>query len=146
MRRYQSLVGLATFTIAMGASLGIASPASASLQVCNNSSNAAYIALGYSAGPNRWQSQGWWKVQTGQCSTVLSGNLQPGTYFYLYAINQPRTRIWQGTDQNTWFCVNPTDNFQITMLGDECSGVGTSKQFFWEVAVKDVSQTVTLSD
>lgn len=146
MGRYQHLVGLAAFTVAMAASLEIASPASAGLQVCNNTSSATFIALGYSAGPDRWQSQGWWTVETGRCRTVLEGNLQPGTYFYLYAINQPGTRIWQGTDQNTWFCVNPTDNFQITMLGNECPGQGISKKIFWEVAVKDVSQIVTLSD
>jgi uncharacterized membrane protein len=143
MSRYQSRL-VAAACAACGFSLGVALPARANLQVCNKYTTTAFVAIGYSQGIDLWYSQGWWEVPQGQCTTVLTGSLKPGTYFYLYAFDQERTRIWQGTDSKTWFCIKLRENFQLVSPSTKCAN-GSTKQVFWEIQVQTNSQSVDLN-
>jgi uncharacterized membrane protein len=145
MSGYKSRLLLAAICAACGLSLGVTLPARANLQVCNKYQTTAFVAIGYSQGENLWYSQGWWEVPQGQCTTLLTGSLKPGTYFYLYAFNQEGTRIWQGNDRQTWFCIKPRENFQLVSPGTACTAPGTRKELFWEIQVQESSQSIDLN-
>lgn len=145
MRRYQNLLGLAIFCAGFSSSLGAATAAKADFRVCNTSNNTIYVAIGYSIGPDRWYSQGWWEIPQRQCSTILAGQLQPGTFFYLHAFTPEGNQVTQPNKTNAWFCIKPRQNFQLTMAGNDCVGQGTARQVFQEVKVTDTTQTINLN-
>ncbi len=59
-----------------------ASPAQASLRVCNKTKALVNIAVGYVSGAD-FATEGWWTVTPGACATPIRGEL-PGRYVYLY--------------------------------------------------------------
>jgi uncharacterized repeat protein (TIGR04076 family) len=63
----------------------LASPAGASLRVCNNTRMLINYAIGYNAG-DRFATEGWWTITPGACSTPWRSAL-PGRFIYLYAID-----------------------------------------------------------
>ncbi|MCL6435267.1 MAG: DUF1036 domain-containing protein [Leptolyngbyaceae cyanobacterium HOT.MB2.61] len=134
------------FVLAAGTFLARTSPADASLDVCNNSTHVAYVAVGYSLGESRWRSEGWLLLGQGQCGTVVPGDLTPGSYYYLYASNKEEDQIWQGEKGDQWFCINPEEDFRLTFTGDRCPEAENVRRIFWEVQVKGKSHTENLVD
>ena len=74
--------------------------ARAELNFCNGSPLTIYAAVGQSVGQT-WQSEGWWKINPGDCSTVVGGDLQQ-RYYYAFAQTPGGKWKWTG---DTSFCV-----------------------------------------
>jgi uncharacterized membrane protein len=106
--------------------LGLASPAVASLKVCNQSKLAARVALGRFDG-KAWSSEGWWTVQPRQCSPILIGNLD-SRFYYLYA-SDGGAGVWEG---KTHFCVAPESRFKAAGRGG-CAARGFDSRGFFEI-------------
>lgn len=146
MDKYSSFWGVVVLTAGLGGMLGVATPASAALQVCNNSSREAYVAVGYSLGQNRWRTEGWLRLQKGKCGTVIKEDLNPGSFYYLYASDKNEELVWQGDTGDHSFCIKPDEDFTLTFAGENCIGEGIAKRNFWEVLVKGKSHTENLVD
>ena len=99
MNRFTSL---AVLTLA----IGLAMPAHASLQVCNQTSQAVRVAVGRFNG-KVWTSAGWWPIASKQCAGLVTGPLV-AEFYYLYAIDS-KGGVWDG---GTHFCTAP-NNFSI---------------------------------
>lgn len=97
-----------------------ASPASAALKLCNQTSYVLYAAAGYKTGTGA-VSQGWSRVAPGDCRDVLKKPLAPIPY-YLYARSSTahtgEARAWGGQFP---LCVKDT-NFALTTAGPACAG------------------------
>ena len=84
---------------------GNPSPASAALSFCNRTKVAIEAALGYRADTenktDEWISEGWWRIESGQCARVYNQPLALRFYFYYaHALSQaskdaPPT-VWSG--------------------------------------------------
>ena len=82
-------------------------PAQAAMVFCNRTQGAIEAALGY-RDVDGWLSEGWWKIQPGQCARVLGGTLNQRFYFYYARALTTRDRnkppyIWSGKYH---FCTN----------------------------------------
>lgn len=93
-----------------------AAPASAEFSVCNASShatvNVAYAATwNDSDGNPHGQSQGWFKIDKGKCTIIITTLDVSGYSLYIYAFENSDSdkEYWDGTDAN--ICVNPNDKF-----------------------------------
>ncbi len=64
-------------------SIAFATPARASLRVCNNTHMLVNFAIGYTAG-DHFATEGWWTMTPGSCSTPWREAL-PGRFVYIYA-------------------------------------------------------------
>ncbi|HEY4942707.1 MAG TPA: DUF1036 domain-containing protein [Rhizomicrobium sp.] len=99
--------GFAALTLVLGPVL-LASPAQATLNVCNRTSYVLYTATAAAVNGDAL-SQGWTRVVPGGCRTVLPGDLTASTY-YLYArSSQAHTgpaRAWGGA---VAICVKDTN-------------------------------------
>lgn len=72
--------------------------AEASMLFCNRTQGVIEAALGYRE-EDGWVSEGWWKIQPGQCSRVLNGKLNQRFYFY-YA--RALTSLYHDRPPFTW--------------------------------------------
>jgi uncharacterized membrane protein len=116
------------------------SPAMAGLNVCNQSSLSARVALGRFDG-RQWTSQGWWTVAPKACVELLTGPLQ-ARYYYLYA-SDGAGGTWEG---KTHFCIAPDSKFLASGRSD-CAGRGFDRRGFFEVDTgKSPEWTQTLSN
>ncbi len=99
--------------------------AEAAMSFCNKTSGALEAAVGYRSEdpekPNNWISEGWWRIEPGQCARILQDALAQRFYFYYgralsqTAKDQPPT-VWAG---KYIFCTD-TKAFKIEGDGD-CS-------------------------
>ena len=103
-----------------------APPARAGFSVCNKTTNAASVALGYYDGSD-WSSAGWWNIGAGACAELITTPL-PARYYYLYAVHQDVGGAWDG-DRS--FCVS-TDSFRIKGRRD-CLAQGHEVRRFFQV-------------
>jgi len=86
-------------------SLLLSHSAHAALSFCNQTSGPIEAALGYrddsDGGSQDWISEGWWRIESGQCSRVFAQPLGERFYFYYaHALSQttrdqPPT-VWSG--------------------------------------------------
>jgi uncharacterized membrane protein len=79
----------------------------ASFSVCNRSTfSDVSVSIGHKE-QDKWVSEGWWNLSSGQCEVVYDKDLiEP--YFYLYAFGQTVK-----VEGQTGFCVNPNTEFRI---------------------------------
>ena len=118
---------------------GFAAPAAAGLNVCNQTSHPAAVALGAFDGAE-WGSRGWWTVGSGACAEIVSGPLI-ARYYYLYAVHGVGG-AWSG---NRSFCVG-AGQFEIAGRED-CVERGFDRKRFFQVDTGDVPDwTETLAD
>lgn len=76
------------------------------LTACNDTRAAIWVAVG------SFSSQGWWKVEAGECRYVGSF-LTYGVGFNLYA-NASSGTYWGGsTYEDDWYCVDPNNAFSL---------------------------------
>ncbi|HCY55184.1 MAG TPA: hypothetical protein DF715_06545 [Oceanicaulis sp.] len=75
------------------------------LNVCNQTSGPAGIAIARQRN-ERWQSRGWWRIETGSCMRVVAERLQPGEVFlFAQTIDGERSEpLRRGVEA---FCVAP---------------------------------------
>ncbi len=122
--------------------------ASAALVFCNHTQGAIEAALGYreladdqKAG---WVSEGWWRIEPGQCSRVYGKPLNQRFYYYYGVSMAPvptdkAPMTWAGKYQ---FCA---DNKAFRVEGDSgCEGQGYQVKGFQEVDVGANTKDYTL--
>lgn len=109
-------------------------PAHADLTICNQYKETIFAAYGYNNGTD-WVSQGWWQIDPGQCSALISGALT-NRYYYVYADTDNGDYYWGG---DYMFCIHKPNEFEI--IGDTDCHTG-----FFEIDTNgqtDITQTLT---
>ncbi len=104
-----------------------ASPAGASLEVCNQAERKIWVAVAYRAPGGGWTSQGWWGIDADRCDVVLTGDSE-GKYYYLHAEREDHLRL-KGKHV---FCVHRPDQFTITGA-ENCVNRGHEEEHFVEI-------------
>ena len=100
--------------------------ASASLDVCNESTSRVGIALGYYS-QDVWVSEGWRHVDGGDCAPVINSDLS-ARYYYLFAIDFDAGGGWSGLST---LCVAPGE---FTISGrQDCETRGHHTAGFMEI-------------
>jgi uncharacterized membrane protein len=90
------------------------SPARAELRFCNIAPLTIQTAVGrYVA--DKWQSEGWWTLKSGECANVVGGDLTQ-RYYYAFAETPGSRRKWVG---DTPFCIKYGSAF--TIVDDRCT-------------------------
>ena len=118
---------------------GLATPAHASLQVCNQTRQAVRVAIGHFNG-KVWTSAGWWRIAPEQCSGLVTGPLV-AEFYYLYAIDG-KGDVWDG---GTHFCTAP-NNFAVARHR-ACATGGYDRRGFFQIDTgQSPNWTQTLSD
>lgn len=113
--------------------------AHAALVYCNRTQQPIEAALGYRGplvdGISSWVSEGWWRIEPGQCSRVFGQQLKQRFYFY-YAIAKASSGpdrqpfVWSGKFR---FC---TDTKAFRIEGDEdCEGRGYLARGFQQLDI-----------
>lgn len=116
--------------------------AEAALSFCNRTQQPIEAAFGHREHSDdddntadTWISEGWWRIDPGQCSRVFAQPLKERFYFY-YAISlfpsapDKPPFVWQGKYQ---FC---TDNKAFKIEGDgDCDGRGFRARGYQQVDV-----------
>ena len=139
-----------TFTALSALILTSLTPASAhaAMSFCNRTSGAVEAALGYRDEANdksqSWISEGWWRIEPGQCARVFNQPLTQRFYFYhAHALTQkskdePPT-TWSG---KYMFC---TDNKAFRVEGDtDCAARNYQSTGFQELDIGANSRDYTL--
>jgi len=127
----RALVG--AFVIAFG----WGNAALAELRICNDTGELQSIALGFK-GETDWTSKGWWNIQSGDCATVVSGDLTK-RYYYYFA--DSKSGGFRG--QEFLFCVQDT-SFEI--VGDtDCDTRGLDQSSFREIDTGETAKAFTLT-
>lgn len=127
---YQAPLGIAVFT---GFLLLAPVSADASMLFCNRTKSPVEAAVGYRADAD-WISEGWWRIEPGQCSRVIGQALKQRFYFYyaksLSGAGKKPGFIWGGKYQ---FCVD-TKAFKFEGDGD-CESKGFITKGFNEIDI-----------
>lgn len=87
-------------------SLALPGAARAEFKVCNKSGQTASVSFGYRHAERGWTSEGWWVVEPGDCTTIVTGELA-NRYYYVYATGD-EGGTWSGTKRQKGghFCVS----------------------------------------
>lgn len=96
-----------TKVLLLAAALLLATTAAsqAGFRVCNKSSVQMNVSIGYKDADYGWTSEGWWRINSGDCQSIINGNLT-GRYYYVYATANDRD--WSGDDDQDggYFCIS----------------------------------------
>ena len=120
-----------------------ASSAHAAMIFCNRTQSPLEAALGYRETVD-WISEGWWRIEPGQCARVFGKPLTQRFYFYYAAALTSAAKdkppvVWKGKYQ---FCA---DEKAFKVEGDEnCAGRGFQVKGFQEVDVGANTRDYTL--
>lgn len=128
--------------------VGLPRPAIAAMSFCNRTSGAIEAALGYRDESKEiaenWVSEGWWRIESGQCARVFAKNLSQRFYFY-YA--RALTQTDKEAPPTEWsgkyvFC---TDNKAFRVEGDgDCTNRKFEPRGFREIDVGPNAHDYTL--
>jgi uncharacterized membrane protein len=123
--------------------------AHASLVFCNRTQQPIEAALGHREhgdddAADTWISEGWWRIEPGQCSRVFGQPLTERFYFYHATALSPTSPgkkpfVWQGKYQ---FC---TDAKAFKIEGDgDCEGRGYRVKGFQQIDLGPNTRDYTL--
>lgn len=117
----------------------LAGPAAADLTFCNRTDIGATVAIAYSEN-GVWVSEGWWRVEPGQCRPVVRAALAK-QFYYWRAISGTRVLV----DGAYRFC---TSDDAFTIQGEaDCEARGYQSAAFREEEVAGMADfTVTMTD
>lgn len=103
-----------------------ASPAEASLKVCNQTGGRLAIALGHND-TTQWLSEGWWQIDAHKCAVLIEGPLS-ARYYYIYALDHDAPAQWTG---DVFMCTAPN---AFTIEGKhDCRKRGFARAGFREI-------------
>jgi len=124
---------------AVWAVLAAAGPAWAGLEICNETGVTRSVAIAYSEN-KQWVSEGWWRVEAGKCTRVISGDLKQRYYYY-----RATARGYESRGDGYRFC---TTGKPFTIVGDErCEARGYESSDFRKVdtgkSARDFKLTLT---
>ena len=118
-------------------------PARAAMVFCNHTANPINAAFGYRETVD-WTSEGWWRIEPGQCAQIYDKPLVQRFYFY-YAYSLASTdrdkkpMNWGGKFE---LC---TDTKQFKIEGDsDCESRKYHTQGFQEIDIGSVARDYTL--
>ncbi len=123
-------------------------PAQAALSFCNRTSVALEAALGYrgetAKKPDDWISEGWWRIEPGQCARVYTEPLTSRFYFYFahamaQASKDAPLSVWSG---KFTFCTD-TKAFRVEGA-DNCVTRGYQSKGFEELDLGSPQRDYTL--
>lgn len=112
-------------------------PAHAWFEVCNRSGESVSLAFAYldrsdnrhSYYNNGWVSEGWWNLNSGDCTQVYPHELwRRNRFYYVYAQGN-KGRVWKG---NKSFCT-VQQRFKLGNAATNCSGPGRTWKNFVEI-------------
>lgn len=85
--------------------LFLVSEGQAGFKICNESTEVANVSIGYNHADYGWTSEGWWKLEEGECTVLIKGDLL-NRYYYIYAAGEDGG-TWSGSEsqQGGHFCV-----------------------------------------
>ena len=115
----------------------------AAMTFCNRTTNTIETAFGYRESGG-WASEGWWRIEPGECSRVYGNPLMHRFYFYYATSLAPRAK---GKHPLTWagkykLCVD-TKAFRIE--GDEdCESRNYQTQGFQQIDIGSITRDYTL--
>jgi uncharacterized membrane protein len=128
MRRFISLAGICVGAVVLLTALTCA-PANAAFKICDDSGETVAVALAfYDKATDSYISRGWWNLDDGGCTIIVSGDLTD-EYYYLYAKSSQHT--WSGTHTA---CVNQKHKFAYVDANKTCD---FSWVKFFEVDTED---------
>lgn len=141
---FRSFVGTFVLTGTVLAAL----PADAAMSFCNRTSGPIEAALGYRDDSDNnaqdWISEGWWRIESGQCARVYGQPLTQRFYFY-YA--HALTQVVKDSPPTAWsgkyiFC---TDDKAFRVTGDgDCQTRNYSPTGFQELDLGANTRDYTL--
>jgi uncharacterized membrane protein len=109
----------------------------AGLKICNNSGEYRNLAIGYKAG-KAWVSEGWWKLENGECTTVVKQDLKNRFFYY-----RATTRKGEFVDDGYNMCSSPK---AFTIEGDkQCKKRGYERTGFAKIDTGPKSKSFTFS-
>ena len=123
--------------------------ADAKLRVCNNATQAVYVA--YAIEKDEFfdfvtETHGWYHFDVGECATVYSPDLNEYDTYYIYA-NGAESGTWSGSAS---YCVDPRYKFDFTdeyvACRDDSSGAYAKRGFRKIATGSYTSYTYTLTD
>lgn len=114
------------------------------LRVCNQTSGAVNIAVGFRDGPN-WQSSGWWHARANECATVIPEDLDQ-RFYYVFASDDNRGITWEGpftlcTREKVFTIFGVQDCLARGHLQTEFFEVDVQNQQNWTVQLTESGQT-----
>lgn len=113
------------FAASLTAVISTTNQAHAKLEICNETDLPRDVAIGYKA-EDGWTSEGWWKLDVGDCKSVIKQELE-STFYYYRAIHKGG----EFDPGNYSFC---TQSKAFTIVGDEdCESRDYEKSFFREL-------------
>ena len=113
------------FAASLTAVISTTNQAHAKLEICNETDLPRDVAIGYKA-EDGWKSEGWWKLEVGDCKSVIKQELE-STFYYYRAIHKGG----EFDPGNYSFC---TQSKAFTIVGDEdCESRDYEKSFFREL-------------
>ena len=137
--------GIAVFALTL---IGGTPDAHAAMSFCNRTSTVIEAALGYrddeDSTTQTWTSEGWWRIEQGQCAHVYGDTLSQRFYFYYaHALTSsdkdaPPT-VWGG---KYLFCTD-TKAFRVTGDGD-CASRNYQSTGFQELDLGQNARDYTL--
>ena len=128
MKRLFGTLGLA-FVLAVALSL-LPGRAEADFEICNKTPRQTWAAFAHGEG-GEWVSEGWWRLEAGECATVFAGDLIHRKYYFYAEADEGE---WSG---EFYFCAQD-NGFRI--VGDsECKARGYYPLGFVE---EDVGESV----
>lgn len=131
LHRFWLIAGLAAFPTQFSG------PASAGLDFCNETSATRSVAIAYSEN-KRWTSEGWWIVKSGECKTLVKGDLKQRYYYYRATA---RGATFKGA--GFFFCTDPKP---FTIVGDkDCGGRGYGRANFRKIDTGKSSKSFELT-
>lgn len=127
LRSLVTVVGAGVITFISSALL--ATPADASLTVCNKAGSKAFVAITYYSGNNSW-SKGWLQLDPGKCGTAFSGRIS-NSDIGVYA--ETFTGIVEAGDTRRcviWVQVQPSWTIRDADSPSRCRGRGREMKGF----------------
>ncbi len=123
-----------------------AGPSWAGFKVCNHSDEKISVSIGYKSSDYGWTSEGWWSAAPGDCTRILTGDLNQ-RYYYVYATGDDGG-LWaarKGEQDGGFFCMGKrkytfhNGDFQKNNAID-CEASGQTTKQFVEVDTKGATE------
>jgi uncharacterized membrane protein len=115
--------------------------ARADLKLCNMTKSRIGVVIGY-RDTKGWVTEGWWNVDSNNCSDILKGKLN-ARYYYIHAEDYVRDGEWAG---KAFMCVK-NKSFTIRDAEKNCAERGYRRAGFFEVDTSNEDDwTIRLTD
>ena len=110
----------------------LATPALASLEICNSTDTEQSVAIGHMV-DGTWTSEGWWNIAANECTVILTEPLQNRYYYY-------RAEIPDGVFEGEGYIFSITDDVFTVPGQDDCEARGYETAAF---SVIDTGESAT---